>query len=96
MLPAAGSSLSRTAHVVVTSPVVCLEVSVLCFELEGASLGLECACLLVKRGGLLSVQSLCQRHVQTVLMLNQELSTKLIEGCYSNASDEQTRCDESF
>ena len=63
-----GFLLPRAPHVVVARPVVGLEVRVLRFELEGARLGLECACLLVKGGGLLAIQSLCQRHVRTVLM----------------------------
>jgi hypothetical protein len=63
-----GFLLPRAPHVVVARPVVGLEVRVLRFELEGARLGLECACLLVKGGGLLAIESLCQRHVRTVLM----------------------------
>ena len=53
-----GLLLTGAAHVVVASPVVGLEVRVLCLELERACLGLECTCLLVKRGGLLAIKSI--------------------------------------
>ena len=69
---AAGGLLSRAAHVVVAGPVVGLEVRVFRFELEGARLGLERASLLIKRGSLLAIQSLRQRHLRNDLICRQK------------------------